>query len=88
MRTPGKNIIILSILLVSIAFLAGCTDWKKKYDALNVEYQNTLGLLAYERIQSKQLTGQFSHVYGERTIEELQKQIAEKHAKGPLSGGY
>ena len=85
MRTPSKKIIILSILLVSIAFLSGCTNWKKKYNALNVEYQNTLGLLAYEKTQNKQLSGQLSYAHGEQTIEELQTQIAEKHSKCQLS---
>ena len=85
MRTPGRKIIVLSILLVSIAFLSGCTNWKKKYNALDVKYQNALGLLAYEKTQSKQLSGQLLPAHSEQTIEELQKQIAEKHLKSQLS---
>jgi len=54
MRTFNKKIIILLISLVSITFLTGCTNWKKKYNALNVEHQNTLGLLAHEKAKKRQ----------------------------------
>jgi chemotaxis protein MotB len=33
--------VVLSLVLVSV--LTGCTDWKKKYDGLEVEHQNLMG---------------------------------------------
>lgn len=74
MPTFNKKIIILLISLVSITFLTGCTNWKKKYNALNVEHQNTLGLLAHEKAKKNQLTDRVSQ--GRQTIEELQRRVA------------
>ena len=77
MRTANKKIIILLICFILISLLSGCTNWKKKYEALNVEHQNTLGLLDCERAKKGQLAGQVSQ--GPQTIEELQKKIAERN---------
>ena len=74
MRTFNKKIIILLISLVSITFLTGCTNWKKKYNALNVEHQNTLGLLPHEKAKKNQLADRVSQ--GRQTIEELQRRVA------------
>ena len=74
MPTFNKKIIILLISLVSITFLTGCTNWKKKYNALNVEHQNTLGLLAHEKAKKSQLADRVSQ--GRQTIEELQRRVA------------
>jgi chemotaxis protein MotB len=75
MRTANKKIIILLICFVLISFLSGCTNWKEKYEALNVEHQDTLSLLDCERAEKGQLAEQVSH--GQQTIEELQKEIDE-----------
>ena len=34
----SKTVVLLG--LISVLMLSGCTDWKKKHDALNVEHQN------------------------------------------------
>ena len=75
MRTANKKIILL-IGLVSISLFSGCTNWKKKYEALNVEHQNTLGLLECERAEKGQFATQISQ--DQQTIEGLQRQIAER----------
>ena len=77
MRAANKKTILLLIGLILTILLPGCTNWKKKYGALNVEHQNLRGL--YERVTSErgQLVGQISQ--GQRTIEELQRQIAERN---------
>ncbi len=56
LQTPDKRTIALMLFLVSIAFHFGCTNWKKKHDALNVEYENIQGLLAYERSGKNELS--------------------------------
>lgn len=76
MLTSNKKTIVLLICSVSFALSAGCTNWKKKYQALNVEHQNLKGLLERERAEKGQLAGQVSQ--GQQTIEELQRQIAER----------
>ena len=76
MQAANKKTIIMLIGLVSIMLLPGCTNWKKKYNALNVEHQNLKGLLERERAEKGQLAEQISQ--GQQTIEGLQKQIAER----------
>jgi chemotaxis protein MotB len=74
---------IILILLASTGFLVlpGCTNWHKRYQALNVEHQNLNGL--YENCRSMlelsvsekaDLADQVSK--GRQTIEELQNKIA------------
>lgn len=77
MQAANKKTIILLIGLISISFLSGCTDWQRKYEALNVEHQNLKGLFDRERSEKGQLAEVVSQ--GRRTIEELQRQIAERN---------
>jgi len=58
LRITDERTIALTLFLVSTVFLFGCTNWKKKYDALNVEYENIQGLLAYERSGKNELSEQ------------------------------
>ena len=80
MQTASKKSIAIITCLVSMIVFSGCTNWKKKYQALNVEYQNTLGLLERERAEKGQLGEQLTQ--NQQTIEELQKQI-EQRSKSP-----
>jgi chemotaxis protein MotB len=86
MRTTNKKAIILLICIVSAAFFPGCTDWKKKYKALNVEHENLKGLLESEKSEKGQLTEQVSQ--SQQTIEELQKQIAERKQTPAQASGF
>jgi len=74
--------------LVSIFLLPGCTNWKKKYDALNVEHQNLQGLFEFERSEKGRLAERISQ--DQQTIQELQKQIAERQSAAKATGfeGY
>jgi chemotaxis protein MotB len=82
MQAVNKKTIIMLIGLVSIAQICGCTSWKKKYEALNVEHQNLRGLLERERAEKRQLTDQ-----SQQTIDELQRQIAERNlSAGEVTG--
>lgn len=86
MRSVNKKAIILLIGLVSISLLSGCTNWKKKYASLNVEHQNLKGLFERERAEKGQLANQISQ--GQQTIEELQRQIAERQKTPAEASGF
>jgi chemotaxis protein MotB len=86
MRTVNKKAIILLICLVSATFFSGCTDWKKKYKAMNVEHENLKGLLEREKSEKGQLTEKISQ--NQQTIEELQKQIAERKQTPAQATGF
>ena len=66
----------LLVGLLSVAVLSsctGCTDWHKRYQALDVEYQNTKGQLERERAEKGQMAMQLA---------ELQKQLEEGQKSG------
>lgn len=86
MQTANKKTIAVIICLVSIIAFSGCTNWKKKYDALNVEHQNTLGLLERERSEKSRLGEQLTE--NQQTIEELQRQITERQKSPAEATGF
>jgi chemotaxis protein MotB len=86
MQTVNKKAIILLICLASAMFLPACTDWKKKYKALNVEHENLKGLLEREKAEKGQLTEEVSQ--SRQTIEELQKQITERQQTAAQASGF
>ncbi|MFZ2146001.1 MAG: OmpA family protein [Sedimentisphaerales bacterium] len=80
MQATNKKTIALLICLVLFALLPGCTNWEKKYNALNVEHENLKGLIERERSEKGQLADRISQ--DAMTIEELQRQI-EQRSKTP-----
>ncbi len=82
MQALSKKTIVVFTAIILASQLCGCTDWKKKYEALNVEHQNLKGLLERERAEKQQLA-----VQNQQTIEDLQKQIAERNlSPGEVTG--
>jgi chemotaxis protein MotB len=55
MKSVKKGMIGLLAAMMAVTILSGCTNWKKKYETLNVEYQNAIGQLQREREQSGKL---------------------------------
>jgi chemotaxis protein MotB len=86
MRVTDKKTIILLTCLVSFALLPGCTNWKKKYEALNVENENVKGLLDRERSEKGQLANQVTQ--GQQTIDELQKQMEQLKKSPAEASGF
>lgn len=76
MRIANKKAIAVLGCFVLFSLSSGCTNWKKKYKALNVEHQNLKGLLERERAEKGQLADQVSQ--GQMTIAELERKIAER----------
>jgi chemotaxis protein MotB len=73
---------VISSLLLS----SGCTDWKKKHQALNVEHQNVKGLLERERVEKGQMADQLAK--DQQIIQDLQKQIVEKKRSPADATGF
>lgn len=93
MKDLLKRTLMFSVALVLIVMLTGCTNWKKKYEGLNVENQNLKGL--YERCSDNlgaaasdksQLSQQLSKSI--RTIEELQREIEERNISPGEASGF
>jgi chemotaxis protein MotB len=81
-----KSKVALLIALIAVTMFSGCTDWKKKHDALNVENQNTKGLLEREKTENAQLADQLAK--DQQTIQDLQKQIVEKKRSPAEATGF
>jgi chemotaxis protein MotB len=77
-----KKITLLSCLVIS-AFLPGCTDWKKKYNALYIEHQNLVGLRESERRQFSERISQ-----DQTTIDNLRQQIEEQKKSPAQASGF
>ena len=86
MQTANKKTIALVICLALTTLFSGCTNWKKKYKALNIEHQNTLGLLERERAEKGQLGEQITQ--NQQTIEELQRQIEQRNQTPAEATGF
>ncbi len=86
MRTVNKKTLTLIAALISVCFFIGCTNWQKKYKALNVEHENLKGLLDREKSEKGQLAEQVTQ--GQQTIEELQKKIAERKQSPAEASGF
>ena len=92
MGALGRKIVLLTVVMVSYGLLSGCVDYKKKYNALNVEHQNLKGLydnckstLDSSATEKQELSAKLAE--GEQTIEDLKKQIKErKQTAGEATG--
>lgn len=80
-------------VLAAASMLSGCTNWKKKYEALNVEHQNLKGLyencvasLDSSSARQAELSQQLSQ--SQMTIEQLQQQIEQKKATPAEATGF
>lgn len=92
MKTAGKMMLVLVGLIV-VSTLTGCTNWQKKYKALDVEYQNLKGL--YENCQATlegtaaEKTRMSQELASSRQqLDEMQRQIAEKKAAPDKVTGF
>jgi chemotaxis protein MotB len=86
MRAANKKKTALMIALASVCFLSGCTNWKKKYNALYVDYENKMGLLDFERREKDKLAAQIAE--DQATIDELQRRIGEKNQTPADATGF
>ncbi len=86
MTSSKTKAIIFMTGIVATLFLQGCTNWKKKYEYLNVEHQNLKGRYERELAQKGQLSDRISK--DQQTISELQKQIAERQKTAAEATGF
>jgi chemotaxis protein MotB len=93
MNALSRKIVLLTVVMVSFSLLSGCTNYKKKYNALNVEHQNLKGLydnckatLDSSANEKQELASKLAE--GEQTIEELKKQVAERNQTPGEATGF
>lgn len=75
MQLVSRKFAVPLVCLVAASLMSGCTDYKKKYDYLNVEHQNLKGRYETLESQKQQLADQIA--LDQQTIDELRRQIEE-----------
>lgn len=75
MQLVKAKAIIPLICVVVLSMVSGCTDYKKKYDYLNVEHQNLKGRFENMQGEKQRLADRISQ--DQQTIDELRRQIEE-----------
>jgi len=75
MQLVKAKAIIPLICVVALSGVSGCTDYKKKYDYLNVEHQNLKGRFQNLQGEKQRLADRISQ--DQQTIDELRRQIED-----------
>ena len=82
----GKSHVWLALTLAAVSLLSGCTNWRQKYEYLNVENENLKGRMQRTQTQQKQLTDRIAQ--DQKTIEELTRQIETMHQTPAEASGF
>lgn len=82
MQVVNRKTVVFIIIVVALVFVSGCSNWKKKYTALEVDHQNLTGLfencqLRLDSSASDQAQMAEQLLAGQQTIEELEKKLQE-----------
>ena len=87
----SKKLMVLTVVLVSFALISGCTDFKKKYNSLNVEHQNLKGLydnckstLEGSASEKEALAGRLAE--SQQAMEDMKKQMEGGKSAGDATG--
>lgn len=86
MHIVKARIMIPLICVVALSLVSGCTDYKKKYDGLNVEYQNLAG--RYEGMVSANQEAANRIAADNQRINELRRQIEELNQAPAQATGF
>lgn len=86
MRSISIKSVVILACLASLLLLPGCTNWKKRYQALEVEHANLKGQLERETALKGQLADRISA--DQQTIEDLQRQIEELNKTPADASGF
>ncbi|MBN1508167.1 MAG: OmpA family protein [Sedimentisphaerales bacterium] len=86
MQVVNTKSIVPLIVIVLLSLLSGCTDYKKKYDYLNVEHQNLRG--RYENVQTEKQAMAERISQDQQTIDELRRQIEQLNQSPAKATGF
>lgn len=86
MHWVSRRSVVPLVCLVAISLMSGCTDYKKKYDYLNVEHQNLKGRFENLQTERQQLADRIAQ--DQQTIDELQRQIDELNKTPAEATGF
>ena len=79
MKNVVRRTMFVVMALVLVSVLTGCTDWKKKYDGLEVEHQNLMGrydncMASLDTTAAEKVRLNQALLETQRTMEQLQNE--------------
>ncbi len=86
MQVINTRVIVPLVGIVLVSLLSGCTDYKKKYDYLNVEHQNLKG--RFESVQGEKQAMADRISQDQQTIDELRRQIEQLNQSPAKASGF
>ncbi|MHC5162407.1 MAG: hypothetical protein ACYSO4_04730, partial [Planctomycetota bacterium] len=84
MKHAVKNMVVICIAMVAVSMLTGCTNWKKKYGALDVEHQNLKG--RYENCVASLDSSAAETAKMRQQLEDMNKKMAQGQAPKDTHG--
>jgi chemotaxis protein MotB len=84
MKHAVKKMIVVCSVMAAVSMLTGCTNWKKKYNALDVEHQNLKGL--YESCVTSLDTSAEEQARMSQELENLKNQLAAGKSASQATG--
>jgi chemotaxis protein MotB len=75
MKNAVRKMLFVCSVVVMVSVLTGCTNWKKKYNSLDVEHQNLQGL--YENCVASLDTSASEKAQLSQQLEEMRKQMQQ-----------
>ena len=84
MKHAVKKMVVICTVVVVMSMLTGCTNWKKKYNALDVEHQNLKGL--YEGCINSLDSSAEEQAKMSQELENLRKQLAQGKSTKDATG--
>jgi chemotaxis protein MotB len=84
MKHAVKKMVVFSVAVVVVSMLTGCTNWKKKYGALDVEHQNLKGL--YENCIASLDSSAAEKAQMSQELENLRKQLQQGKSASEATG--
>lgn len=86
MQLVTRKLLIPLVCIVSVSLMSGCTDYKKRYDYLNVEHQNLKG--RYENLAAERQDLANRVAQDQAMIDELKRQIDELNKTPAEASGF
>lgn len=86
MHALNQKQVVMIVLMLAVCLLSGCTNWRQRYEYLNVEHENLKGRL--ENCQSKLQTQAGRISEDQQLIEDLTKQIEGLNQPASQATGF
>jgi len=86
MQFINTRVVIPVVSIVILSLMSGCTDYKKKYDSLNVVHQNLQGRYENLSTERQQLAERVAR--DQQTIDEMRRQIEELNKTPAEASGF